>query len=348
MIVNAYAVVDAFLSLCRLGLGLGVLSLGLVAGWSWCCCAPAPESRQAVEDRCYLLFLLAHLLLGLNVLSWPILYLLLQSYVPEWPGVMCIYGVTQIGAGSLGPSRWLPLLLVLLQALKPALVFVSGAWFVLYLLGRSTRTAPLTGRVLLVLMAVGVLAIGDAAVELTYLVIPKKEEFLSTGCCAVAFDEQPRALAWLPGGPEEQANDSGWFAVYYGVNLVLILVLASCGWLIQPRSRRLWLLPLMLGAILSLMVNAAFLVEEAAPRLLHLPYHHCPYDLIPQVPESLVAVALFVGGSFCVGWAGVVGWLGNTRESRAQVPVLLGRLLRLGCYAYLGSVLLMSLELVLA
>ena len=70
--------------------------------------AATPDNRDAVETRSYLVFLVTILLVGLSVFSWPLLYLLLQSYVPEWPGVMCIYGVTRIGTGSLGVSRWLP------------------------------------------------------------------------------------------------------------------------------------------------------------------------------------------------------------------------------------------------
>ena len=126
---------------------------------------------------------------ALNVLAWPIFYLLLQSYVTEWPGVMCIYGVTRVGAGSLGSSRFLPPLLDTLQVTKPLLVFLSGAWFALHLVDRRTRTAPLTGRVLLLLLAASLLACADAAAELAYLSIPKKEEFLSSGCCTAAFAE---------------------------------------------------------------------------------------------------------------------------------------------------------------
>jgi hypothetical protein len=186
MILNSYAVLDAFLSLLRFGLGALVLLLAVLALRSWMRKAPGLEASE-VESRCHLLFLAAGVLLVLNVVAWPLLYLLLQSYVPEWPGVMCVYGVTRIGAGSIGPSRFLPALVTALQMLKPALVFLSGAWLALHLLNRNTRTAPLTGRVLMLLVLVGFLAVADAAIEAAYLAIPKKEVFLSTGCCSEAF-----------------------------------------------------------------------------------------------------------------------------------------------------------------
>jgi hypothetical protein len=345
MILNAYAVLDAFVALLRLGLGLLVLGLGVAAWRTWRRRAAVPEDRKALEDRCYLLLLLGGFLLGLNVVAWPIFYLLLQSYVPEWPGVMCIYGVTRIGAGSLGPSRFLPPLVTALQVAKPALVFLSGAWFVLYLVNRRTRTAPLTGRVLLVLLAAGLLAVADAAAEVAYLAIPKQEERLSAGCCTGVFDAQSHAARFLPAALVKE-DENGWlYAAYYALNAGLVLGADGCGRLCRRRLPRGWLVPLLLVAVLAVAVNAAFLVEVAAPRLLGLPYHHCPYDLVPKAPESLVAVALFLGGTFAVGWAGVAAWLGDGAEAGPLLPGTVGRLLQFAVFGYLLSLVMTSAEL---
>ncbi len=348
MIVNAYAVLDAFLCLLRLGLGLLVLGLGASAWYTWVRQAPAPEDRKALEDRGYLLFLLAGLLLGLNVVAWPVFYLLLQSYVAEWPGVMCIYGVTRIGAGSLGPSRFLPALVQTLQLTKPALVFLSGAWAVLYLLNRRTQTASLTGRVLAGLLAAGLLAVADAAAEAAYLAIPKKEQSLAAGCCTEALDAAARDARFLPATRVGEGAVPQLYAAYYAVNGGMVLALLVAGRWFRRGLPGGWLAPLLAGAVLALAVNAVFLVEAAAPRLLHLPYHHCPYDLLPRAPESLAAVALFLGGSFCVGWACVAAWLGGGREAAPFVPRMVGRLLHLAFLGYLGSLVMTTVELGLA
>ena len=346
MILNAYAVLDGAVSLLRLGLSLLVLALWLWAWVAWRRRGAGPERRQAAEDRCYLLFMLGGLLLALNVLSWPLLYLLLQSYVPEWPGVMCIYGVTQIGAGTVGPARFLPPLLAALQAMKPALVFLSGAWFVLYLVNRGTRTAPLTGRVLFALLAAGLLAAADAGSEIAYLVIPKKEEFASGGCCMGVFDAESGASRFLPPTPGG-ADPTPWlYGGYYAVNGLILLALGAAS--LRRRVPGAWLAPLLLSAAASVAVNGLFLIDAAAPRLLHMPFHHCPYDLVPKAPQSLAAVALFLGGAFCVGWAGVAAWFGDGPESRPLLPAATGRLLRLAFLGYLGSVVLLSVELALA
>jgi len=261
---------------------------------------------------------------------------------------MCIYGVTKIGTDSVGPSRFLPPLLSALQAMKPALIFLSGAWFVLYLINRGTRTAPLTGRVLFVLLAAGVLAAADATAEIAYLAIPKKEDPASGGCCTEAFDAASGASGFLP--PALEGVDAGrWlYGAYYTVNCSMILALACAGRWARKHPPGLWLAALLLGAGLSMAVNALFLVDAAAPRLLHLPYHHCPYDLVPRAPESSIAVALFLGGSFCVGWACTAGLLGDDPESRPLLPTMVSRLLYLGFLAYLGSMVMTSVELALA
>jgi hypothetical protein len=346
MILNAYAVLDAFIDLLRMLAGSMVAVLAITAWRQWGTAVSA-EQRKSLEDRYYLLFLLALLLLGLNFASWPLLYLLLQSYVPEWPGqVMCIYGVTQIGAGSLGPSRFLPGLLTLLQITKPVLVFLSGAWLVLYLINRRTRTAPLTGRVLLVLLVMGALAACDAGLEGAYLVIPKKEEYLSAGCCAEAFDSTARASKFLPERLLGPAYYGKLKVAYVAINGTMVLALLCYAFSRQPNKG--WLAPLLLGALVAIPVSAVFLVEIAAPAILHLPYHHCPYDLVPDAPEAVLGVALFLWGSLSVGWACVAGWLANCPETAAFLPQTVRQCVLLGAFGYLLSLVMMFAELALA
>jgi hypothetical protein len=350
MIVNVYAVLDAFTCVLRLGLGIAVLALGFFAARAWFRLGrdESAEQREPLEDRCYLLFMMAGLLLWLNVASWPLLYLLLQSYVPEWPGITCIYGVTQIGAGSIGVSRYLPRLLAALQAMKPVLVFLSGAWFVLHLVNRRTRRAPLTGRVLLVLLAAALLATVDAAAEAAYLIIPKKEEFPSAGCCTTAATGEADPNRYLPRALTETHHVAWLYAIYYAVNLGMAAVLTNGLWRQGRELPPVRAALLTLAALATLAVNAVFLTDAAAPRLLHLPYHHCPYDLIAQAPGSVGAVALFLGGCLCVLWASVLVWLGRHPESRPFLAGTVSRLLLIGLLGYLTSLLLMSAELVLA
>jgi hypothetical protein len=309
--------------------------------------AHRPEEAGLLEERLYLLFMIGIVLLGLSVVSWPLLYLLLHSYVPEWPGVMCVYGVTRIGEGSLGASRFLPGLLRLLQIGKPVLVFLGGAWFVMYLLNRRTATAPLQGRLILTLQLLGLFAVGDAIAEASYLLIPKREEFLSVGCCVEAFDSADRSTRLLPRALFGEYHRPWLIAAYYAINMGMAAVLALCSG-VSTTLRRVWLGMLLIGAGLSLVVNWGFLVEVAAPALLHLPEHYCPYDLLDVAPESVLSAALFLLGCFSVGWAVWANALARVPETAADVELFVRKLLFLGALGFLGSVIMMSLELYLA
>jgi hypothetical protein len=344
MILNSYAVLLAFVGVLRLALGLLVLGLG-VAAWRGRARSATAEGRDALEDRSYLVFLLALLLVGLNLVSWPLLYLLLQSYVPEWPGVMCIYGVTQIGTDSLGPARHLPGLLRLLQVAKPALVFLGGAWFVLYLLNRRTATGPLLNRLFVALLPLGALAAAEASAELAYVTIPKKEELPPGGCCVEMAADTTR---FLPPALTDDAARPWLSAAFYGTNLALILGLfvATLRPGTAPGPRALALL--LLGGLAALATGALFLVEVGAPTLLHLPEHHCAYDLVGQAPEAVAAVTLYVAGCFFLGWAGVANWFGRCRETEPFLAETVRGLLRLSLTGYAAGLAMLFVELALA
>jgi len=351
VILNAYAVLDAFVAVLRLVVGIVIVGFAVSAWCKLCLRSPAPgadapgSSKELLEGRYYLLALLGVLLLGINLASWPLLYLLLQSYVPEWPGVMCIYGVTHVGAGSEGTSRFLPGILQTLQITKPILMFGSGVWFVLYLANRRTQTAPLLSRILLVAIALGLLAVADSLAEGAYLLIPKKEEWLSTGCCSVANEN----IRTIYSEPVFGVRDRAWLsAAYYAINIGVILAIVTCIRRARPRQKLSMLAPLLAGALVALPISAIFLTQVAAPVLLHLPYHHCAYDLIPDVPEMTLAIALFIVGTFAVGWACTLSWWGRCEETAPFLGDLIGKILFLGFWCYLGSLVMTSVELAIA
>ncbi len=344
MILNAYAVLDLFVVLLRCGVALIVAGLGCAALRKSNHVSTAGFDKATLEDRSYLLFSLALLLVGLNVLSWPLLYLFLQSMVSQWPGAMCVYGVTRIGAGSEGISRMLPVLVTSLEYLKPFQVFISGVWLVLYRINRRTETAPFSRRILAVQIALGLVTLTDGLLEVAYLAIPKREDFLSTGCCTAAYVQRHDAAnsaIELMSGPVGRR----WLvASYYCVNAGVLLSL----WMYIRRGRLIDVLGTSLFTIASVPVTAAFMIAVAAPTVLHLPYHHCLYDLIPKAPDMLFGIGLFVWGIFSVGWAFTAKWLGMSSETRLLALAEQNRLLSIAIHCFLGSLLVTSLEMYLA
>jgi hypothetical protein len=219
---------------------------------------------------------------------------------------------------------------------------------VLYLVNRRTPTAPLSGRVLGVLIVLGLLAVGDAGAELTYLAIPKHETGPSLGCCTAAMDDPSHGAWQSPDAVLGVGDRPGLTAAYYAVSAVMLVGLYGAIAGVRRRRDIPALTPLLLGALVALPVSAAFLVEVAAPILLRLPYHHCPYDLLPAVPEAVLAAALFVGGTFGVGWAYVAARWGDCPESRLFLPGTVGAILRMSFFCYLYSIVLLATELALA
>jgi hypothetical protein len=350
MNVNGYAILDLFVTAVRLLLAAGVVVGGIAAWWSWGRLqrvAPDAEVRARRDDRSYLLFLGAFVLLLLNVVAWPLFYVVMTSYIPQWPGVMCLYGVTQIGEGSIGTSRHLPWLVAVIEVARPAVVFAAGAWLLMYFVNRRTATGALGRRVLVGVIAAGLLSAVDAAAEAAYLTIDKKEKYLSAGCCTAARPDRKVgglvAAAW--GAAPSPARLS---AAHLAAQAGMIAVVGGCiAFPARMRSRSV-LIVLGLAGGAALAAGMAFLAHVAAPRLLGLPHHRCLYCLFTQVPESLVAALFLVGGTCAVGWAGV---LTAAMRSPETVPFLDGwvdRLLRAGWWCYVASIAMLGLQWALA
>lgn len=347
MIWNPFAIIDGFISIIRLCVGLYVVT-SAVSSWSLRRHQSTDlDLREKAENRYYLLLMTATLLLVLNVVAWPVFYLLLQSYVHEWPGVMCIYGVTRIGEGSIGTSRYLPSLVSSLEIAKPAVVFLSGLWFVLHRINLKTYSAPLRNCILLVMAGAALLSIVDAGIEIAYLAIPKKEVFPSAGCCTGIIAGADENARFLP-QPLVNLDETTLFLAYYAFNTITFLAVSAFRMSKSLRRSNVGLAALVGVAAATTTVNAAFVIDVMAPRLLAMPDHHCPYDLVPNAPESLIGVALFVMGAAGVGWAALATWLSGGIQPESSVSSVVDELLQFASMCYLISLLWTSAELFLA
>lgn len=346
MVLNPYVVLEWFLVLLRGTAAMLLLILGCQALHDSAGPATRSGNRPELERRSYLMLSLASLLVVLNVVAWPLFYMMLQSLIPQWPGVMCVYGVAQIGKGSDGSARLLPDLVATLEWLKPAIVFLSGLWLVLYRINRETPTAPLATRVLVIQAALACFAIGDVAAEAAYLAIPKREESLSTGCCTTAlagrYDAAFQALQSMVGG----SSKTGLTVAYVSVNLGLILLLGFRRYLGRLHAAGP-AAPLLVG-IFAVPLSAAFFVEIAAPTVLHLPYHHCLYDLIPRAPDMVLDIVLFVSGIFGIGWAFAASCLARCSEAQMPMRQEICRLLWISRHCLTASLMITLLDLYLA
>lgn len=345
MIFNAYSVLAAFVGLVQAVLGVTVAWIAFSALRARRAAGPVAD---ASEGRLPLLRLMAIVLLGVSLASWPLLYLLWQSYVPQWPGVMCIQGVTRIGRGSLGASGWLPSLVAVLQWTKPALVFVTGAWLLLHAANHATATAPWTGRVLVAALLAGALATIDATAEVAYVTIPKKETFLARGCCTVAQPGDPSPAESIEALRDPVGSHKALSAAFFATSAAM----AFAAWRSMERrgakSPTWGPAPLLLGALVALPVGLAFLSRVAAPTLLPPPAHACAYCLLATSPAGVAGIVLYMAGLFSLGWAGITRWLapgGAEPDVRAPESKVL---LSIGLAGFLGAILVAGIGAALA
>jgi hypothetical protein len=189
-----------------------------------------------------------------------------------------------------------------------------------------------------------VLGLADAAAELTYLLIPKREVFPSAGCCTEALASQRAAAAQpLISDAERTLLIAACVVAYAVQTAVLMSAMRSSG-----RSRSNLLLGALALASIALPIAGRFLADVAAPWLLNQPDHACPYDLVPVAPLAIAAVTLHFLGCFATGWANLVHWLGDHPEVASATPAVVRRWLRVALVAYLSSAAMMTMELLLA
>ncbi len=326
MSLDAFSVLVGFLAVVELGLG----SLAMVLG--------IREARTpfgpAAELRRPLLALVSGTLVAVALVSCPLFYLLLASWVPRWPGIMCIEGVRRIGMGTVGAARWLPDLLSALDLTKLLVVFLAGAWVVL-------RRSPGTSaglRAALVAIALGLVTSLDGAAAFAYVVLPKEEVRPAAGCCTAAAHEPARDAGLAPSnaadGPDRSPRTAAGFiaaAAVLGIGTGMVRRRGPWG---RGRAAALALLAALAAA--SLPAAAGFLANVAAPALLDLPYHHCVWCAFASAPETLVGASLYLGAVLCAGWA-LVARMASAGGGDGGDPRRIRGLLGAASFGFLGT-----------
>lgn len=317
MILNAYSIIALFLALVTgtIALALALASVKVYAGWGR---GLSGEERSRMENRSTLLLLTAVVILSVKLLSWPLFYLTLQSFVPSIQGAMCIFGVTQ-ARPALGAAT---------QIMKPVVFLMIGSWLLLNRLDRHTDTAPLFRRKFLLLFLVSLVVLIDSTLDLTYLTtLPRNVE---VACCTSFFDLPGRTTSLLPVSLFGESYRKGIVPLYYLSNfslIVLLLVLFKTG--LRP-DRPGIAATMMGGAMAFSLIHSAVTVtaffEVIAPAVMKLPLHHCLYCMWQYASRSIGFTALFLLGTLTPSWAFLLGTLGRHAESMDRLGRYLGNL----------------------
>lgn len=293
------------------------------------------EERTDTENSSYLLLYIATVLLWIKLLSWPLFYVALQSFIPYIQGAMCIFGVTQAQPYFSGSS----------QIIKPVVFFLIGGWLLLNGLDRRTETSPLFRRKIAFLVFLSIIVAADSIQDLVYLT--SFETASDVSCCTTFFDLPERTTAAVSISLLGSDYEKYILPAYLASNIGLIALTAAAyfyvsGPKVSHRARLLFLVPESLFALFNAAVTVIAMFEVIAPVVMELPLHHCIYCMWQYVPGTIFLTAGFILGTFFVCWALFLYLSGRSRETGS---VLLDwiRNLHFLAAAFLGVSLIMTI-----
>jgi len=284
---------------------------------------------------------LAVIVLTLRLFSYPLFYATLQSFVKDIEGAMCIYGVTQV----------LPRLCSFLEIIKPLIFFFIGQWLILHFLTRQNKTAgSLTSRKLKLLLGVSIGIVAESVGELIFFLSLSAGSHITVTCCTSKIDSPERISAILSVYLLGHQYEQPLLLFYYLSNLFL---LGMIGYFLRRRrlavrgafrKRSIGLVFSM--SLMNLFLSALAVPEVIGPRLMNLPYHHCPYCLLQYVPDSPLMIGLFILGTCGIGWAFGLTMIARDKETARNLPGWLDKLYRFSFFCLGLSLAMVSIHLV--
>lgn len=255
-----------------------------------------------LETKTRFLLIIVSVVIVVRVLAMPIFYWALESAVPDLPGAMCGYGVTQV----------IPGLTRLLQYLQFPVLFLGVGWLLLNTLDSQTRHQPFLRRKLYAFSAISIPIILESLGDFYLFFSIKAPPGSGLSCCSTVADVASRPTALVagfflgPGGAELAIN------AYIIATIVFLVFLVLVMW------KGLWRLPyLVVACILAVILIPVFwvaLLEKIAPLMMNLPYHHCIYCWVKTTPGAFAVAAGFLLGVSGVGWALVLHLQGGGEE----------------------------------
>jgi uncharacterized membrane protein YiaA len=339
MILNVFSITEIFIGLISLILMIWacIFSLILVVRWK---ASSTVEDKSEVEKRSHLVLLVAVVVLGIRLFNWPLFYTVLQSFVPDIDGAMCIFGVTQVKRITTGTS----------EIIKPVSFFLIGAWLLIHLLDQRTETSPLMGRKLLFLSFTALVVIAESLLDVILMFTIAPGTMVS--CCTTVTDILERPTRLVPQaalGPQYEAV-LGYG--YYVSNILLMLLVGIYMTRIRASSSTRWQNPVAGLFFLWAILNAALFVlaqiEVHAPKIMGLPFHHCLYCLWQYVPDTILMYLLFVLGTSAVGWAFVLQLFGRAEETTNALPRFLRGIYGFSIFCFAASMLMNIVHLIAA
>jgi hypothetical protein len=237
-----------------------------------------------------------------------------------------------------------------IETIKPFVFWLIGAWLLLHVLDRATKTSPLMGKRLVLLSLISIIVFIDSIGEA--ILVTQIRPGSPVSCCTTVTDLLNRPTRTTPESLLGAEYGQHLGTLYFLTNLVLIGLIALVLWRrkleVTSQRRRLWLGLLFLFSLVNAGVFLLAQIEVIAPKIMQLPYHHCLYCLWQYVPDSIVMFLLFVLGTFAVGWAFGLDVVGRAEETASMLPRYLRGIYAFGLICLCVSLIMVVLHLVVA
>ena len=313
-----------------LALSVGVVALRTVGNWKKS--TPTPAGHNPLEKGLDSLFLFASMILTLRLCSYPLFYGTLQSFVKNIDGAMCIYGVTQV----------LPNLCGFLEIIKSIVFFLIGGWLLLHLLTRQSKTESLVLRKLTFLLVITAAILVDSVGDLFFFLNINSDTTVT--CCTTALDSTYRTSMIICKYLLGLRYEKSLLFIYYLSNLLLLgavgYVLLENKLEVKEVRRKKFLKLIFIMGLINFFLTGLALLEIIAPRLMHLPCHHCLYCLLQYAPDSFLIIGFFMLATFGFGWACGLEIVTTDKETSGNLSRYLNKLYR---FSFLG----LSLSLIM-
>lgn len=340
MIINIFTIVMLFIGILSFSLGGYLLYATLRTLLHFKTVVPL-EAKSRFEEKGYLIFLLACVVLSVRMFAWPWFYFMLQSFVSEVPGAMCIFGVTRV----------LPDTVAFLQIIKPISFFIMGGWLLCYYVDKSIQTSPLARKNLLLLLPICGVLLADSIGDIYYVI--RMKPLMSVSCCATFFDTPLRPSALIPQALFGRDFQQTLFIVFYATNIILIILLFTS---LSRKWQSSASLPgnvMLYSQVLIAVVNIPIVIisffENIGPRLMQLPLHHCIYCFMGKgiVPDAPVILGLFAIGTFSIGLMVILRFIYRNGETQLVTEKLIRKVNGLSLFCLLAFIMMVTIHLIL-
>ena len=142
------------------------------------------------------------------------------------------------------------------------------------------------------------------------------------------------------------------FIVYYVTNIILIaLLFTSLSKKLASLAslRKIVLYSQYAIGIINIPVVIYTYIENIAPKLMQLPYHHCIYCFMENgmVPDAPIMLGLFVIGTFAIGWMGILRLMCIKGDAQPVTERLLSKVNNVSAFCFLASIIMVTIHLIL-